>query len=161
VDTLTARSISREDAVWLAACVGALQVAGRFIESFFAHRNTALRVGFVTFGLMSASTVMLVGSGVVPWLAVPFVVMYGISNGLLTVTKATIPVELLGFDNVGALLGAFSAPSLLTRAAAPFGFAFLTNRLGLTNGLIALSLIGAGSLGAYVHATQMVSPRAG
>jgi len=84
-------------------------------------------------------------------------VMYGVANGLLTVTKATIPVELIGFDNVGALLGTFSAPSLLTRAAAPFGFAFLTSRLGFTDALIALSIVGAGSLGAYLHAMLMVS----
>jgi MFS family permease len=156
VDTLTARTMSREQAVWLASCVGALQVAGRLVEGLFAHRNTALRVGFWTFGMLAISTVLLLCSGVAPWLAVLFVAMYGISNGLLTVTKATIPVELLGFDNVGARLGAFSAPSLLTRAAAPLGFAFLTSRLGLTHALLTLSLIGIGAFGAYFHATKMV-----
>lgn len=157
VDVLTARAMSREQAVWFASSVGALQVMGRLIESFFAHRNTALRVGLLTFALLATSTCLLLGSGVASWLAVPFVWMYGIANGLLTVTKATIPTELLGFKNVGAVLGTFSAPSLLTRAAAPFGFAFLTSRLGLTHGLIALSLIGAGSFCAYIRAMQMVS----
>ena len=157
IDTLTARDISREHAVWLASSVGALQVVGRLVEGVFAQRNTALQVGFVTFGLLAASTVVLLASGSAAWLVVPFVVMYGVSNGLLTITKATIPVELLGFENVGAMLGTFSAPSLLTRAAAPFGFAFLTSSFGVTGTLAVLVLVGGAALGAYIFATRVVS----
>lgn len=154
INTLIGLEVPHERAVWIASTVGVLQVVGRLIEGAFAQRNTALRVGLVTFGLFATSTLILLCAGFAPWLVYPFAVLYGTANGLLTIAKAAIPVELLGFEEVGALLGRFSAPSLLSRAVAPFGFALLTNRVGLSGALVAMSLVGMGSFGAYVQATR-------
>lgn len=158
IQTLTALHIGHERAVWLASTVGITQVGGRLIESMFGERHSAMAVGYVTFGGLALSTAMLLGVSIVPWLVLPFVVLYGAANGLITICKAAIPVELLGFEGAGATLGNFSAPSLLTRAAAPFAFAVLTDISGLTGTLIALTSVGALSLGAFVYLTRAHKP---
>jgi predicted MFS family arabinose efflux permease len=154
IQTLTELQISSERAVWLASAVGVMQVSGRLIEGMFGQRHSALRLGIVSFGGLAASTGILLAITSVPWLVFPFVVFYGAANGLMTIAKAAIPVELLGFEGAGATLGAFSAPSLLTRAAAPFAFAVMANAAGVISTLAFMTLIGAVSFGAFVHLTR-------
>lgn len=155
IQTLCALHISPERAVWLASTVGAMQVAGRLVESLAGRSHTPLRLGFVTFALLATSTIALLSAASAAWLALPAVLLYGIANGLTTVAKAAIPVELFGFENVGASISTFSSPSLLTRAAAPFGFALLTDAAGVLGALVVLVLIAAASFAAYAYAMRL------
>ena len=152
IQTLIALRIATDRAVWLASTLGVMQVAGRLIESLLGQRHSARALGLVTFGLLAASTGALLGIGAFPWLVFPFVMPYGTANGLLTIAKAAMPVELLGFERVGATLGGFSAPSLLSRAAAPFGFALLTDTTGIRGALMIVFVIALCSFGALVQA---------
>src|SRR5690606_17619678 len=71
-----------------------------------------------------------------------FAVLYGAANGVMTIVKAVLPVEMFGTRAVGAVLGRFAAPSLVTRAAAPWAYAVAEQTFGGAAGAVAL-LVGA------------------
>ncbi|KFI06335.1 hypothetical protein [Massilia sp. BSC265] len=48
-----------------------------------------------------------------------FCLLYGMSNGMLTIVRGTLPRVLFGARHYGAITGAMAAPSLLFKAAAP------------------------------------------
>jgi len=151
---LHALKLPSEQAVWAASSIGVMQVLGRFLELGFGARQHPARVGLVTFAALSASIFLLLGISAAPWLVIAFVVLYGTSNGLLTIVKATLPVQLFGLRNAGAVLGDFSMPSLVTRAFAPLWFAVMTSKLGTHTGLLAMAAIGLATLTAYWGTTR-------
>ena len=51
--------------------------------------------------------------------AIGFAVLYGVSNGVMTIVRGTVPAELFGRREFGALLGRLARPQLIARAIAP------------------------------------------
>jgi len=149
---LNALELRTELAVWVAASVGALQVLGRVIDLVSGSRRTAVQLGAVTFAGLLAGMLLLLATPAVPASVFGFALLYGISNGLLTIARATLPVELFGLVRVGAVLGTFSAPSLVTRAFAPLGFALVAGAAGTTGAVGGLVVVGIASLVAYLIA---------
>jgi MFS family permease len=143
-------------AVWAASSIGVMQVLGRLLELAHGARHGALRLGLVTFGALCASMAVLLAVPVAPWALVPFALVYGLANGLMTIVRATLPVEMAGLHHVGALLGTFSAPSLVARALAPLGFAMATGALGTRGALLCLAAVAALTL--LTHVSAMRAP---
>jgi predicted MFS family arabinose efflux permease len=154
VGVLKALRLPNDEAVWIAASVGVMQVAGRLLELGFGSRLPPVRLGFVTFVGLFVAMLFLFFVGAIPAFVFVFAFVYGIANGLLTIAKATIPVEMFGFANVGAVLGGFSAPSLVTRALAPFGFALLMSDTGTSGAVAGLMVVSLASCAAYAAATR-------
>ena len=151
---LNTLEIRTELAVWVASSIGALQVVGRVIDLASAPRRSAAQLGAVTFAGLLAAMLLLWATPSVPLSVFGFALLYGISNGLLTIARATLPVELFGLVRVGAVLGSFSAPSLVTRAFAPLGFALVAGAAGTTGAVGSLVAVGLVSLAAYVVAIR-------
>lgn len=142
------------DVVWIASSIGALQVLGRVVDLMFGTRRSAMQRGIFTFAALALSMMLLSAAGPMPIAAYGFAVLYGVANGLLTIVKATLPVELFGFEGIGALLGTFSAPSLVARALAPLCFAAALTQGGVLVALLAAAAIGVASLFAYLYAVR-------
>ncbi|GAA3972844.1 MFS transporter [Allohahella marinimesophila] len=125
IDALESRGFDRADAVWLAAAIGPMQVVGRLVEWRFANRSRAVTVGAVSLSLLLVSTLLL--NLISPYwvLGLVFAAFYGIANGLLTVVRSTVPVEIFGPANVGATLGHLARPAFVVKALMPAIFAGL------------------------------------
>lgn len=54
-----------------------------------------------------------------PVAAAAFAVLYGMSNGILTINRGTLPLALLGPRGYATLLGWLAVPVLLAQAGAP------------------------------------------
>ncbi len=160
VGVLKTLELRGDRAVWIAASIGVMQVVGRLLELVFGSRLQPVRLGFVTFVGLFMAMVLLLAAGAQPFVVYPFALVYGIANGLLTIAKATLPVEMFGFANVGAVLGGFSAPLLVTRALAPLGFALLMSEVGTQEAIASLVLVSLASCTAYVATTRAELPRA-
>ncbi|MDB5952965.1 MAG: transporter [Massilia sp.] len=106
-------------AVLFASLIGPLQVAGRIGEMLYAHRSRPRTVGLITFATLPIALAGLFLLGQREWVAAGFCLLYGLSNGLLTIVRGTIPQELFGRENYGAISGALSAPSLFFKALGP------------------------------------------
>jgi MFS family permease len=158
VGILQAFALPDGEAVWIAASIGVLQVLGRVIELLFGDRHSPTRVGLFTFAGLLAATLLLLIANAQPSFVFAFALLYGIANGVLTIAKATLPVEMFGTAEIGALLGTFGAPSLVARALAPLGFALLASSTGTFGALVALASVGLAALGAYLLATRPARP---
>ena len=59
-----------------------------------------------------------------------FVALYGASNGVMTIVRAIIPVELFGRESYGTINGALSAPVIASRAAGPLAASIVWSSAG-------------------------------
>ena len=51
--------------------------------------------------------------------ALAFAILYGWSNGVMTIVRGTVPAELFGHHDYGALLGRLAQPQFVAKAIAP------------------------------------------
>jgi len=159
VSTLAALQFSSTQAVWIAASVGVMQVVGRWVE-LWTSRLSVHRLSLLTFSGVLVSILFLMASQAVPSLVLLFVLTYGAANGVITIVKALLPVELLGTHQIGTVLGRFSAPSLIARAGAPWAFALVqSSKLGTMGALSISVLVAAASLAAFVKTSRRAVSR--
>jgi len=64
-------------------------------------------------------------------------VLHGAGNGLLTITKGTVPLAIFGPVGYGLRNGILGAPARTTQAASPLLFGFLMDYMGI--GVLAIS----------------------
>lgn len=127
-------------AIFLAALVGPMQVLGRLGEMSLARNTSPQTVGKLTFSMLPAALLLLALAGAQAWAAAMFCVLYGMSNGILTIVRGTIPQALFGREHYGAIAGAMAGPSLLSKAAAPLVAAAVLRNGGGTAVLLSLLL---------------------
>jgi MFS family permease len=110
---------SAATAVLVSALIGPMQVAGRIGELAFARRIRPQAVGKLTFALLPAGLLALLFLGEHSYAVAAFCILYGVSNGVLTIVRGTVPQTLFGRENYGAISGALAGPSLIAKAAGP------------------------------------------
>jgi MFS family permease len=120
IPLLTEKGFGMTEAVEIAALVGVMQVAGRVGELTIGARFRATQVA--TFALATLPVALLCLSYTAsPWLVVLlFIAPYGASNGIMTITRGVIPMELFGRERYGAVNGALATPVSAARAFGPF-----------------------------------------
>ncbi len=104
-------------AVLVGSLIGPGQVAGRVLEATVGRRIgllTRARLGALLFPL---GALVLLGGG--PVAAVVFAVLYGMSNGILTINRGTLPLALFGPAGYATMLGWFAVPVQIAQALAP------------------------------------------
>jgi MFS family permease len=111
--------------VFFAAFIGPMQVAGRVGELIFASRAAPEMVGKLTFAMLPAALAVLLLLGLEQWVVAAFCGLYGLSNGILTIVRGTVPQKLFGRENYGAISGALAGPTLMAQAAGPLVIAAL------------------------------------
>lgn len=149
-------------AVGAASLMGPAQVGGRMLEFAFGggvHPLAVARLGAVLLPL-GAALLLLAG----PAAAVPFVLLYGASNGIVTISRGAVPLALFGARGYPVLMGRLALPVLLAQAAAPTVTAPLVASLpamavlGLTGGVAALALLCLLPLRAPLHPVPSAVP---
>jgi len=109
--------LTQAEAVGVAALIGPGQVAGRILEYVIGPRIDLLvkaRIGALLFPL--GAGLLLLGG---PYAATGFAVMYGMSNGIMTINRGTLPLALFGPQGYARMLGWLAVPVLLAQAIAP------------------------------------------
>lgn len=142
-------------AVLLASLIGPMQVAGRIGEMTLGRNTSPQIVGILTFAMLPAALLVLVLFGANAWIVALFCMLYGVSNGILTIVRGSIPQALFGRQHYGAISGALAGPSLLSKAAGPFAAAALLRpEVGTTMLLIVLLAVSIASLVFYLRAVN-------
>jgi hypothetical protein len=134
---------------WIASLVGVMQVVGRVLELAVGSRLSPLTTGLISLATLAGSFLVLLLIGASPALAWVFAATYGMSNGVLTIARATVPAALLGSENIGSLLGRLARPSVVTRAIAPWAFAATTEVAGAIAGTALLLVASLAAVGFY------------
>jgi MFS family permease len=115
-------------AVAAGALVGPAQVGARLIEfSILRHASPMISARLAT-GLhpIAATLLALVGAPA----AIPFVLLHGGGNGLLTIARGTLPLALFGAGGYGLRTGILAAPARILQGGAPLLFGLVLDRAG-------------------------------
>jgi hypothetical protein len=131
------------EAVTMAALIGPSQVASRIGEIMLGKKLKAVHLGLIAFGLLPVALAVFAIGGFTATAALVFAVLYGASNGLVTIAKGAVPLVLFGRKGYGEVLGIIAAPNLVLNAAAPLLFALL---LSVTTPQTALMIAGGAAL---------------
>jgi hypothetical protein len=133
-------------AVAAGALVGPSQVAGRLAEFIFARKRHPIEVAIFTTLLMPASFVVLAYGGIP--VAAGFAIGYGVSQGLLTIVRGTVPLALFGSQGFAVVLGRLAAPVLVAQAIAPVAFGYALESWSARVVLLAATALGLCSFAA-------------
>jgi predicted MFS family arabinose efflux permease len=150
---LAATGLSARDAVLVGSLIGPMQVAGRVVEFAFTRHVRALAVGTFSFALLAVALAIFTQVHGVWIVALAFAIPYGWANGIMTIVRGTVPAELFGHRDYGALLGRLALPQFILKAVAPFALTLLFLVDPARNlSPYALLLLGVLALGAYLAA---------
>ncbi len=156
---------SMATAVMVSTLIGPMQVAGRIGEMAFASRVRPQTVGKLTFAILPAGLLALLFLGDRQFAVAAFCALYGISNGVLTIVRGTVPQALFGRENYGAIAGALAGPSLIAKAAGPIAAAafveFNSSPAWLLGCLFAVSVISLACFLAAVKSRRAAAALAG
>lgn len=136
-------------AVWVATLRGIGQSLARLCEVLFGRRLDALRLNLLATGLLPfAFAAGLFGGAFLP-AAIAFAFVYGAGNGLVTITRGTLPLMLFDRSTYGSVVGRLLMPSFILAAAAPIVYASVIAHFGESAALVlslalALTAFGAG-----------------
>lgn len=152
---LEVKGLTVMEAALIGALVGPMQVLGRVIQMVFERHTSPSRVGLIAMGLLPVSLILFfVGNGSLALFAL-FALLYGGGNGVMTIVRGTIPVELYGRTNYGAVNGAMAAPVLIAKAFGPLAAALVWGISGSYDGVvIALVAIGSSALIFFLFAMR-------
>ncbi|MFZ6742090.1 MFS transporter [Undibacterium sp. JH2W] len=146
-------------AVFMAALIGPMQVVGRIGEMTLARNALPQTVGKFTFAALPAALLVLIFLGMQAWAVALFCIFYGLSNGILTIVRGTIPQTLFGSENYAAISGAMSGPALFSKAAGPLVIASLIHHTSTPYPILAcLLLFSLASLTFYFVAVKSSRP---
>jgi MFS family permease len=125
---LQAGGMTLAGAVAVGALVGPAQVAGRLFEfGFLRHVHALLSARLAA--LMHPLGAAALALGGAAW-AMPFAVLHGMGNGVLTIAKGTLPLVLFGPAGYGQRQGLLMVPARMAQALAPWLFGLCLDRLG-------------------------------
>jgi len=106
--------------VLIPATIGVLQVLGRLLLFVFERHWDVHAANRWIPALLPASLLVLVLGGWHPAVALVFVLLYGVGNGMITIVKGTAMAQYVSAAHVGQLNGLLGVPIALARAAAPW-----------------------------------------
>lgn len=139
VPLLIAKGFSAQQAVFAAAMIGPVQVAGRFSLIYFENRVSNATATLAVVLAMVIGTALLALSGASYTVVMAYVVLQGAAIGILTILRPVLIADVLGAENYGANAGKIQLPSMTAGALAPMvGAAMLEGPGG--SALIGLSL---------------------
>jgi MFS family permease len=116
-------------AVALAALAGPSQVTSRLFELGVLSRFSPLLTARIAASGHPLGALVLLVAG--PVAALPFVVIHGLGNGLLTIVRGTLPLALFGAQGYGARQGWIALPGRLVGALSPWLMGLLLERQGV------------------------------
>jgi cyanate permease len=129
VPLLLERGYSRAGAAFAAASVGVMQLVGRVFFTSITSRSQLVLVSSATFAIHGAGVLALAltPSQAGLW---AFVLLYGATNGAITLTRAALVAEIFGPAKYGRVNGAISFTVALSSAFMPFAAGLLHNQSG-------------------------------
>lgn len=149
VAILQSQGLSAAAAATLAAVIGPMQVAGRIAEFTIGRRLSPRRVGLIAVWLLPASIAVCLAADGRYAMLVLFAVLYGASNGVMTIVRGVVPAELFGREHYGAVTGALTAPGQWAKASGPLLASLLWSMSG-GYAAVQAALIGVGLLSALL-----------
>jgi predicted MFS family arabinose efflux permease len=162
IPVFASKGVAQADTLAVLMTIGPAQVGGRLLYAWLGRGWPLRRLGAVVIAGLPVSLAMFaLGRSVTALLG--FALVFGMSNGLVTIVRGGLVPLYFGRTHVGRIGGAMSGIGLLARAAAPLLTAWMLLALpGYQEVLAVLAVLGAVAALAFWRARPPGAPaRAG
>lgn len=133
--------------VWISTLRGIGQSFARVCEVLFGARLHPISLTILASLILPLGFIIGLFSGQFLAAALLFAFLFGAGNGLMTITRGTLPLVLFDLQTYGTLVGKLLVPGFLLSAAAPIIFTYIIQyfgeqtALGLSAGLACVIFI--------------------
>jgi len=155
IPLLQVKGASAQQAAWLAAAAGPMQVLGRVVEFLFGSRWRAAQTGTAAMLALLPALLGLLIPGAPFSVLLACIGLYGVSNGVMTIVRSVSIVELFDRQDYAPVSGALTAPATLARALGPFlASLLLLHSTSYDSVLVALAVMATAALLLFMRANQ-------
>lgn len=130
IGLLSGLGVATAVAVWISTLRGVGQSLARLCEVLFGRAVDPFDLSIGAALLLPFCFAVGLLSGEVALAALAFAFFYGAGNGLLTITRGTLPLMLFDPRHYGAIVGRLLLPSFLLQATAPLAYALVIEHAG-------------------------------
>ncbi len=148
-------------AVGFGSAIGFIQLSARLFDFLGGNRWDGLTTGLVAAAIMPPALLALALGEGAEWSIVLFLVLYGLSSGAMSVSRATMPLVFFSSAEYGAVVARLGLPLNLAFAAAPPFFSLLLGEAGNRCALAFALLCSFGALASIVLLSRMRPARSG
>jgi hypothetical protein len=114
--------------VTIGSLFGPAQVTARLFEFALIRNLHPLWLVRFAVGVLLVAFALLATFGLSVATAAAFAILFGGANGLVTISRGTVPLALFGAAGYGRIVGRIAAPAQITQSAAPLLLAFVIER---------------------------------
>lgn len=141
--------------VWISSLRGVGQSSARVCEILFGSRVHPLTLNLIGVLVLPACFAVGLLSGRFVVAAVVLAFLSGAGNGIVAITRGTLPLVLFDPRTYGAVTGRLLVPSLVLAAAAPLTYAFVIERFGESGALYLSVALATAALAAAIALKAM------
>lgn len=146
IPILAGLGVAAGSAVLVSSLRGIGQSLARLCEVLFGRRIHPLALNVLATWMLPFCFAAGLWSGESVTAALVFAFFYGAGNGLLTITRGTLPLALFDYRTYGSFVGRLLTPSFLISAAAPLIYAAAISRWGASAALYLSLAVGTCAL---------------
>lgn len=136
--------------VTIGALFGPSQVAARLLEFTFARKQHPLNIARIAVAILIFVCSIIVLFGISVPLAAGFAILFGVSNGWMTISRGNVPLALFGPNGYGRLIGRIAAPSLFMQSVGPLLLALAAEKLSDRAAIGMIGLFACAALGCFL-----------
>ncbi|WP_223633012.1 MFS transporter [Planococcus sp. 4-30] len=137
--------------VWISTLRGIGQSLARVCEVLFGARLHPVSLTILASALLPIGFITGLFSGEFLTAALLFAFLFGAGNGLMTITRGSLPLVLFDHDTYGTYVGKLLIPGFLLSAIAPIVYTYVINRFGEQT-----ALTGSAGLAFIIFALSLV-----
>lgn len=136
ISMLAGLGLTAAASVWISSLRGIGQSAARLCEVLFGRRLHPFTLLLIASSILPFGFVIGLFSGQFLITALLFAFLLGAGNGLMTITRGTLPLVLFDLSTYGTLVGKLLIPGFLVSAIAPVVYTFIITHFGEKAALI-------------------------
>ncbi|THK38548.1 MFS transporter [Ensifer sp. MPMI2T] len=137
-------------AVGFGSAIGFIQLSARLFDFLGGNRWDGLTTGLVAAAIMPLALLALIFGNGAEWSIILFLVLYGLSSGAMSVSRATMPLVFFTSGQYASLMARLGLPLNLAFAAAPPFFSFILGAAGNWWALSIALLCSVGTLASMI-----------
>ncbi len=155
ISILQAKGLTLKSAIQLGALIGPCQVGVRLLD-LIGPKKHPIWSALISSILVLAGLLIL---GLDVSLATIGVILYSLGNGIRSILRGTLPLELFGSDSFAIVLGRLARPALIAQALTPLAGGYIVEHSGPLTLLAVLAALAFLNIGVTVAIKQQMAPR--
>jgi MFS family permease len=136
ITAIRSAGFNEHSAALVAMIMGPSQVLARITEILLGDRCDAITTGRISLLALPISLLALLLAQYWGAAAFFFAATYGVSQGLISIARGTVPLQLFGVKGYATLVGRITGLRFYINAGGPFAFAFVATQYGMTLAIV-------------------------